>query len=151
IVADAEAGYGGHLNVFELMKAMIENGASGVHFEDQLASEKKCGHLGGKVLIPTQTAVKNLISSRFAADVMVTPTIIMARTDAKLADLITSDVDEADAPFLTGERTVERFHRTIAGLDQAIARGLAYAPYADLIWCVTAELDLDEARRFAEA
>lgn len=151
IVADAEAGFGGHLNVFELMKAMIENGASGVHFEDQLASEKKCGHLGGKVLIPTQTAVKNLISARFAADVMGTPTIIMARTDANAADLITSDVDEADAPFLTGERTVEGFHRTKAGLDQAIARGLAYAPYADLIWCETAEPDLDEARRFAEA
>lgn len=151
IVADAEAGFGGHLNVFELMKAMIENGASGVHFEDQLASEKKCGHLGGKVLIPTQTAVKNLISARFAADVMGTPTIIMARTDANAADLITSDVDEADAPFLTGERTVEGFYRTKAGLDQAIARGLAYAPYADLIWCETAEPDLDEARRFAEA
>ena len=151
IVADAEAGFGGHLNVFELMKAMIENGASGVHFEDQLASEKKCGHLGGKVLIPTQTAVKNLISARFAADVMGTPTIIMARTDANAADLITSDVDEADAPFLTGERTVEGFYRTKAGLDQAIARGLSYAPYADLIWCETAEPDLDEARRFAEA
>ncbi len=151
IVADAEAGFGGHLNVFELMKAMIENGASGVHFEDQLASEKKCGHLGGKVLIPTQTAVKNLISARFAADVMGTPTIIMARTDANAADLITSDVDEADAEFLTGERTVEGFYRTKAGLDQAIARGLAYAPYADLIWCETAEPDLDEARRFAEA
>ena len=151
IVADAEAGFGGHLNVFELMKGMIENGASGVHFEDQLASEKKCGHLGGKVLIPTQTAVKNLISARFAADVMGTPTIIMARTDANAADLITSDVDEADAPFLTGERTVEGFYRTKAGLDQAIARGLAYAPYADLIWCETAEPDLDEARRFAEA
>src|SRR5690625_4072777 len=151
IVADAEAGFGGHLNVFELMKAMIEAGASGVHFEDQLASEKKCGHLGGKVLIPTQTAVKNLIAARFAADVMGTPTVIMARTDANAADLITSDVDEYDAPFLTGERTVEGFYRTKAGLDQAIARGLAYAPYADLIWCETAEPDLDEARRFAEA
>lgn len=151
IIADAEAGFGGHLNVFELMKGMIENGASGVHFEDQLASEKKCGHLGGKVLLPTQQAVKNLISARFAADVMGTPTIIMARTDANAADLITSDVDEYDAPFMTGERTQEGFYRTKAGLDQAIARGLAYAPYADLIWCETAEPDLDEARRFAEA
>lgn len=151
IVADAEAGFGGHLNVFELMKSMIEAGASGVHFEDQLASEKKCGHLGGKVLIPTQTAIKNLISARFAADVMGTPTVIMARTDANAADLITSDVDEYDHQFLTGERTVEGFYRTKAGLDQAIARGLAYAPYADLIWCETAEPDLDEARRFAEA
>src|SRR5699024_1481970 len=151
IVADAEAGFGGHLNVFELMKSMIEAGASGVHFEDQLASEKKCGHLGGKVLIPTQTAIKNLISARFAADVMGTPTVIMARTDANAADLITSDVDEYDHQFLTGERTVEGFYRTKAGLDQAIARGLAYAQYADLIWCETAEPDLDEARRFAEA
>ncbi|MEJ8778792.1 isocitrate lyase [Pseudogracilibacillus sp. ICA-222130] len=151
IVADAEAGFGGHLNVFELMKSMIEAGASGVHFEDQLASEKKCGHLGGKVLIPTQTAIKNLISARFAADVMGTPTVIMARTDANAADLITSDVDKYDHQFLTGERTVEGFYRTKAGLDQAIARGLAYAPYADLIWCETAEPDLEEARRFAEA
>src|SRR5690625_3487688 len=151
IVADAEAGFGGQLNVFELMKSMIEAGASGVHFEDQLASEKKCGHLGGKVLIPTQTAVKNLISARFAADVMGTPTIIMARTDANAADLMTSDVDEYDTPFLTGERTIEGFYRTKAGLDQAIARGLAYAPYADLIWCETAEPDLEEARKFAEA
>lgn len=151
IVADAEAGFGGHLNVFELMKAMIEAGASGVHFEDQLASEKKCGHLGGKVLIPTQTAIKNLVAARLAADVMGTPTIIMARTDANAADLLTSDVDEYDRPFLTGERTVEGFYRTKAGLDQAIARGLAYAPYADLIWCETAEPDLEEARQFAEA
>src|SRR5699024_6179009 len=151
IVADAEAGFGGHLNVFELMKSMIEAGASGVHFEDQLASEKKCGHLGGKVLIPTQTAVKNLVAARFAADVMGTPTVIMARTDANAADLITDDVIEYDKPFFTGERTVEGFYRTKAGLDQAIARGLAYAPYADLIWCETAEPDLDEARRFAEA
>ncbi|HLR42348.1 MAG TPA: isocitrate lyase [Pseudogracilibacillus sp.] len=151
IVADAEAGFGGHLNVYELMKAMIEAGASGVHFEDQLASEKKCGHLGGKVLIPTQTAVKNLVSARLAADVMGTPTIIMARTDANAADLITSDVDETDHKFLTGERTVEGFYRTKAGLDQAIARGLAYAPYADLIWCETADPDLEEARAFAEA
>lgn len=151
IVADAEAGFGGHLNVFELMKAMIEAGASGVHFEDQLASEKKCGHLGGKVLIPTQTAVKNLIAARLAADVMGTPTIIMARTDANAADLITSDVDDYDKPFLTGERTVEGFYRTKAGIDQAIARGLAYAPYADLIWCETAEPDIKEAKEFADA
>lgn len=151
IVADAEAGFGGHLNVFELMKSMIEAGASAVHFEDQLASEKKCGHLGGKVLLPTQTAVKNLVSARFAADVMGTPTVIMARTDANAADLITSDIDPADEPFMTGERTEEGFYRTNAGIDQAIARGLAYAPYADLIWCETAEPDLDEARKFAEA
>lgn len=151
IVADAEAGFGGHLNVFELMKSMIEAGASGVHFEDQLASEKKCGHLGGKVLLPTQTAVKNLISARFAADVMGTPTIIMARTDANAADLITSDVDEHDAPFITGERTQEGFYRTKAGIDQAIARGLAYAPYADLIWCETAEPNIAEAEQFAKA
>ncbi len=151
IVADAEAGFGGHLNVFELMKSMIESGASGVHFEDQLASEKKCGHLGGKVLLPTQTAVKNLVSARFAADVMGTPTVIMARTDANAADLITSDVDETDAPFITGERTVEGFYRTKSGIDQAIARGLAYAPYADLLWCETAEPDLKEAQQFADA
>lgn len=151
IVADAEAGFGGHLNVFELMKSMIEAGASAVHFEDQLASEKKCGHLGGKVLLPTQTAVKNLISARFAADVMGTPTVIMARTDANAANLITSDVDPADEAFITGERTQEGFYRTKAGIDQAIARGLAYAPYADLIWCETAEPNIDEARRFAEA
>src|SRR5699024_6875075 len=135
----------------ELMKSMIEAGASAVHFEDQLASEKKCGHLGGKVLLPTQTAVKNLISARFAADVMGTPTVIMARTDANAADLITSDIDPADEQFMTGERTEEVFYRTNAGIDQAIARGLAYAPYADLIWCETAEPDLDEARKFAEA
>jgi len=151
IIADAEAGFGGHLNVFELMKSMIESGASGVHFEDQLASEKKCGHLGGKVLLPTQTAVKNLVSARFAADVMGTPTVIMARTDANAADLITSDIDEADAPFITGERTVEGFYRTKSGIDQAIARGLAYAPYADLLWCETAEPDLKEAQQFADA
>ncbi|WP_404357150.1 isocitrate lyase [Cytobacillus firmus] len=151
IVADAEAGFGGQLNVFELMKGMIESGAGGVHFEDQLSSEKKCGHLGGKVLLPTQTAVKNLISARLAADVMGVPTVIVARTDANAADLITSDVDPYDAPFITGERTPEGFFRTKAGLDQAIARGLAYAPYADLVWCETSEPDLDEARRFAEA
>ncbi|SCC20088.1 isocitrate lyase [[Bacillus] enclensis] len=151
IVADAEAGFGGQLNVFELMKGMIESGASAVHFEDQLSSEKKCGHLGGKVLLPTQTAVKNLISARLAADVMGTPTLIVARTDANAADLITSDVDSYDAPFITGERTPEGFFRTKAGLDQAIARGLAYAPYADLVWCETSEPNLDEARQFAEA
>ncbi|MCM3669675.1 isocitrate lyase [Mesobacillus maritimus] len=151
IVADAEAGFGGQLNVFELMKGMIEAGASGVHFEDQLSSEKKCGHLGGKVLLPTQTAVRNLISARLAADVMGTPTLVIARTDANAADLITSDVDPYDAPFITGDRTPEGFFRTKAGLDQAIARGLAYAPYADLIWCETSEPNLEEARRFAEA
>ncbi|MCA1024059.1 isocitrate lyase [Halobacillus litoralis] len=151
IVADAEAGFGGQLNVFELMKGMIEAGAAGVHFEDQLSSEKKCGHLGGKVLLPTQTAVRNLISARFAADVMGVPTLIIARTDANAADLITSDIDGQDAPFLTGERTAEGFYKTRAGIDQAIARGLAYAPYADLVWCETSEPDLDEARRFAEA
>ncbi|KZE46571.1 isocitrate lyase [Brevibacillus parabrevis] len=151
IVADAEAGFGGPLNVFELMKSMIEAGAAGVHFEDQLASEKKCGHMGGKVLIPTQAAVRNLISARLAADVMGVPTIIVARTDANGAFLITSDVDPQDQPFLTGERTPEGFFRLRGGLDAAIARGLAYAPYADLIWCETSEPNLDEARRFAEA
>ncbi|MFC7786089.1 MULTISPECIES: isocitrate lyase [unclassified Rossellomorea] len=151
IVADAEAGFGGQLNVFELMKGMIESGASAVHFEDQLSSEKKCGHLGGKVLLPTQTSVKNLISARLAADVMGVPTLIVARTDANAADLITSDVDPYDAQFITGERTPEGFFRTRAGLDQAIARGLAYAPYADLVWCETSEPSLEEARQFAEA
>jgi len=151
IVADAEAGFGGPLNVFELMKGMIEAGAAGVHFEDQLASEKKCGHMGGKVLIPTQAAVRNLVSARFAADVMGVPTIIVARTDANGAFLITSDIDEQDQPFLTGERTPEGFFRLRGGLDAAIARGLAYAPYADLIWCETSEPNLEEARRFAEA
>lgn len=151
IVADAEAGFGGQLNVFELMKGMIEAGAAGVHFEDQLSSEKKCGHLGGKVLLPTQTAVRNLISARLAADVMGTPTLVVARTDANAADLITSDVDPYDAEFITGERTPEGFFRVKAGLDQAISRGLAYAPYADLVWCETAEPSLEEARQFAEA
>ena len=151
IVADAEAGFGGQLNCFELMKGMIEAGAAGVHFEDQLSSEKKCGHLGGKVLLPTQTAVRNLIAARLAADVMGVPTVLVARTDANAADLITSDVDPIDAPFITGERTPEGFFRTMAGLDQAIARGLAYAPYADLIWCETSEPNIEEARRFAEA
>jgi isocitrate lyase len=151
IVADAEAGFGGQLNCFELMKSMIEAGAAGVHFEDQLSSEKKCGHLGGKVLLPTQTAVKNLISARLAADVMGVPALLIARTDADAADLITSNVDPADAPFITGERTPEGFFRTRAGLDQAIARGLAYAPYADLIWCETSEPNLEDAKRFADA
>ncbi|MBE5091288.1 isocitrate lyase [Bacillus thuringiensis] len=151
IVADAEAGFGGQLNVFELMKGMIEAGAAGVHFEDQLSSEKKCGHLGGKVLLPTQTAVRNLISARLAADVMGVPTVIVARTDADAADLITSDIDPIDQEFITGERTPEGFYRTKAGLNQAIARGLAYAPYADLVWCETSEPDLEDAKRFAEA
>ncbi|MDV2581395.1 isocitrate lyase [Alkalibacillus haloalkaliphilus] len=151
IVADAEAGFGGQLNVFELMKGMIESGASAVHFEDQLSSEKKCGHLGGKVLLPTQNSVRNLVSARLAADVMGTPTVIIARTDANAADLITSDIDPYDEPFLTGERTVEGFYRTKPGIDQAISRGLAYAPYADLLWCETAEPDLEEAKRFADA
>ena len=151
IMADAEAGFGGQLNVFELMKGMIEAGASGVHFEDQLSSEKKCGHLGGKVLLPTQTAVRNLIAARLAADVMGVPTILVARTDADAADLITSDVDPYDRPFITGERTGEGFFRTKAGLDQAIARGLAYAPYADLVWCETSEPNLEDAKRFADA
>ncbi|MEH7386787.1 isocitrate lyase [Bacillus sp. JJ1521] len=151
IVADAEAGFGGQLNVFELMKGMIEAGAAGVHFEDQLSSEKKCGHLGGKVLLPTQTAVRNLISARLAADVMGVPTLLVARTDADAADLITSDIDPVDQEFITGERTPEGFFRTKAGLDQAIARGLAYAPYADLIWCETSEPDLEQAKRFADA
>ncbi len=151
IVADAEAGFGGVLNAFELMKSMIGAGAAAVHFEDQLASVKKCGHMGGKVLVPTQEAVQKLIAARLAADVCDVPTVLMARTDANAADMVTTDVDECEAPFLTGERTPEGFHRTRAGLDQAIARGLAYAPYADLIWCETAVPDLDEARRFAEA
>ena len=151
ILADAEAGFGGALNVFELMKGMIEAGAAGVHFEDQLASEKKCGHMGGKVLLPTAQAVRNLISARLAADVMGVPTVIVARTDADGADLITSDVDPSDADFLTGERTMEGFYRTRAGLDQAIARGLAYAPYADVVWCETSKPDIEQARRFAEA
>ncbi|ETI69526.1 isocitrate lyase [Neobacillus vireti] len=151
IVADAEAGFGGQLNCFELMKGMIEAGASGVHFEDQLSSEKKCGHLGGKVLLPTQTAVRNLIAARLAADVMDVPTVLVARTDANAADLITSDIDMNDAPFITGERTGEGFFRVRAGIEQAIARGLAYAPYADLIWCETSEPNIDEARQFAEA
>ncbi len=151
IVADAEAGFGGQLNCFELMKGMIEAGAAGVHFEDQLSSEKKCGHLGGKVLLPTQTAVRNLIAARLAADVMGVPTILIARTDADAADLITSDIDPTDAPFITGDRTPEGFFRTKAGIDQAIARGLSYAPYADLIWCETSEPNLEDAKKFADA
>jgi isocitrate lyase len=151
IVADAEAGFGGPLNVFELMKAMIEAGAAGVHLEDQLASEKKCGHMGGKVLIPTQTAVRNLTAARLAADVLGVPTILIARTDANGANLLTSDIDSYDHDFVTGERTTEGFYRVRDGIEQAISRGLAYAPYADLIWCETSEPNLDEARRFAEA
>ncbi|MCF8564942.1 isocitrate lyase [Alicyclobacillus tolerans] len=151
IVADAEAGFGGPLNVFELMKSMIEAGAAGVHFEDQLSSEKKCGHMGGKVLIPTATAVRNLVAARLAADVMGVPTLIMARTDANGAYLITSDIDPRDQELLTGERTQEGFYRTRGGLESAIRRGLAYAPYADLIWCETAEPNVEEARQFAEA
>ena len=151
IVADGEAGFGGPLNVFELTKAMIEAGAAGVHYEDQLASEKKCGHMGGKVLIPTQQAVRNLVAARLAADVMDVPTILLARTDANAANLLTSDIDPADEPFLTGERTSEGFFRVRSGLDAAIARGRSYARYADLLWCETAEPSLDEARRFAES
>jgi isocitrate lyase len=151
IMADAEAGFGGALNCFELMKAMIEAGVAGVHFEDQLASEKKCGHMGGKVLLPTSQAVRNLIAARLAADVEDVPTVLMARTDALGADLLLSDADPADERFMTGERTEEGFYRTEAGMEQAVARGLAYAPYADLIWCETAEPDLDEAEQFAEA
>lgn len=151
IIADAEAGFGGPLNAFELAKAMIEAGAAGIHFEDQLASGKKCGHLGGKVLVPTQSFIRTLNAARLAADTMGVPTIIMARTDADAARLITSDIDERDRPFLTGERTAEGFYRMTGGIECAIARGLAYAPYADLIWCETSTPDLDEARRFAEA
>ena len=151
IVADAEAGFGGVLNAFELMKSMIAAGAAGVHFEDQLASVKKCGHMGGKVLVPTVEAVQKLIAARLAADVCDVPTVLMARTDANAADMVTSDVDEWDRPFITGERTPEGFYRTKNGLPQAISRALAYAPYADLIWCETAVPDLNEAREFAEA
>jgi len=151
IVADAEAGFGGALNAFELMKAMIEAGAAAVHFEDQLSSAKKCGHMGGKVLAPTGEFIQKLTAARLAADVMGAPTILIARTDANSATLLTSDVDERDRAFLTGERTVEGFYRVTGGLDHAIARGLAYAPYADMIWCETSEPDLGEAREFAEA
>ncbi len=151
IVADAEAGFGGVLNAFELMKSMIEAGAAGVHFEDQLASVKKCGHMGGKVLVSTREAVEKLIAARLAADCMGVPTILLARTDAEAADLLTSDVDDNDKPFCTGERTAEGFFKVRNGLEQAVARGLAYAPYADLIWCETGKPDLEFARLFAEA
>jgi isocitrate lyase len=151
IVADAEAGFGGPLNAFELMRAMIEAGAAGVHFEDQLASEKKCGHLGGKVLVPTGQFIRTLVAARLAADVAGVPTLLVARTDALSATLLTSDVDERDREFLTGERTPEGFFRVRPGIEAPIARALAYAPYADLIWCETSTPDLDEARVFAEA
>jgi isocitrate lyase len=151
IVADAEAGFGGVLNAFELMKSMIEAGAAAVHFEDQLASVKKCGHMGGKVLVPTREAVEKLNAARLAADVCGVPTLLVARTDAEAADLLTSDIDPNDAPFITGERTAEGFYKTRNGLDQAISRGLAYAPHADLVWCETGKPDLAFARAFAEA
>ena len=151
IVADAEAGFGGPLNAFELMKSMIEAGAAAVHFEDQLASAKKCGHMGGKVVVPVAEFVQKLIAARFAADVMGVPTLLIARTDANSAGLLLSDIDQRDQPFLTGVRTPEGFFGFRGGLDAAIARGLAYAPYADMIWCETSEPNLMEARRFAEA
>jgi isocitrate lyase len=151
IVADAEAGFGGVLNAHELMKHMIEAGAAGVHFEDQLAAAKKCGHMGGKVLVPTQEAVQKLVAARLAADILGVPTVLFARTDAEAANLVTSDFDENDKPFLTGERTAEGFYCTRNGLGQAISRGLAYAPYADLVWCETGKPDLKFARDFAEA
>ena len=151
IVADGEAGFGGPLNVYELTKKFIKAGVAGVHFEDQLASEKKCGHMGGKVLVPTQTMIKNLKAARLAADVMGVPLIILARTDANAAKLITNDIDENDKPFLTGKRSPEGFHYVKDGLDQAISRGLAYAPYSDLIWCETGKPSLDEAEKFAKA
>jgi isocitrate lyase len=150
IVADAEAGFGGPLNVFELTKAMIEAGAAAIHLEDQLASEKKCGHMGGKVLVPTRSALAHLTAARLAADVCNVPTIIIARTDANGASLLTSDIDERDRPFLTGDRTTEGFHHVCAGIDQAIARGISYAPLADMVWCETSEPNLDEAKKFAE-
>src|SRR5437016_11722922 len=151
IVADAEAGFGGVLNAFELMKAMIDAGAAGVHFEDQLASVKKCGHMGGKVLVPTREAVEKLVAARLAADIMGVPTLVLARTDAEAADLVTSDVDANDKPFCTGERTVEGFYKTRNGLEQAVARGLAYAQFADLLWCETGKPDLEFAKAFADA
>jgi isocitrate lyase len=151
IVADAEAGFGGVLNAFELMKGMIEAGAAGVHFEDQLASAKKCGHMGGKVLVPTQEAIAKLTAARLAADILDVPTLIVARTDADAANLLTSDVDPRDHEFITGKRTVEGFFEVKAGLDQAIARGVAYAPFADLVWCETSKPDIAQAKRFAEA
>ena len=151
IVADAEAGFGGHLNAYELAKSLIEAGAAGIHYEDQLASEKKCGHLGGKVLVPTSHFIKTLTSARLAADVAGVPTVIIARTDANSAKLITSDIDPIDHRFITEERTAEGFYRITGGLEMAIARGVAYAPYADMIWCETSTPDLSEARRFADA
>jgi isocitrate lyase len=151
IVADAEAGFGGVLNAFELMKNMISSGAAGVHFEDQLAAVKKCGHMGGKVLVPTHEACEKLIAARFAADVMGVPTIVLARTDAEAANLVTCDHDANDKPFLTGERTPEGFYRVKNGLEQAISRGVAYAPYADLVWCETGVPDIGFAREFAQA
>jgi isocitrate lyase len=151
IVADAEAGFGGALNVHEIMKSFIEAGAAGVHFEDQLAAEKKCGHLGGKVLIPTKTAIRNLISARLAADLLGVPTLIVARTDADAATLITSDVDPVDQPFITGEKTEEGFFHVKSGIESAIARAISYAPYADLIWCETSHPSLEEAKQFADA
>ncbi|AVV36312.1 MULTISPECIES: isocitrate lyase [Pantoea] len=151
IVADAEAGFGGVLNAYELMKAMIQAGAAAVHFEDQLAAVKKCGHMGGKVLVPTQEAIQKLVAARLAADVMGVPTVLLARTDADAADLITSDCDEYDRPFVRGDRTAEGFFRTHAGIEQAISRGLAYAPYADILWCETSTPDLAMAQRFADA
>jgi len=151
IVADAEAGFGGVLNAYELMKAMIQAGAAAVHFEDQLAAVKKCGHMGGKVLVPTQEAIQKLVAARLAADVMGVPTVLLARTDADAADLITSDCDEYDRPFIRGDRTAEGFFRTQAGIEQAISRGLAYAPYADILWCETSTPDLAMAQRFADA
>jgi isocitrate lyase len=151
IIADGEAGFGGPLNVFELTKKFIKAGAAGVHFEDQLASEKKCGHMGGKVLVPTQTMIKNLKSARLAADIMRVPLIILARTDANAAKLITNDFDDNDKPFLTGKRSPEGFYYVKNGLDQAISRGLAYAPFSDLIWCETSKPNLEEAKRFSEA
>jgi isocitrate lyase len=151
IVADAEAGFGGNLNAFELMKHMIRVGAAGVHYEDQLSSAKKCGHMGGKVLVPTQEAIGKLSAARLAADVLGVPTVLIARTDADAANLITSNVDDRDQDFITGERTAEGFYRTRAGLDQAIARGLAYAPYSDMLWCETSKPDLAQAKRFADA
>lgn len=150
IIADAEAGFGGLLNAFELMKSMIRAGASAVHYEDQLGSEKKCGHLGGKVLVPTRHAVKNLVAARLAADVLGVSTVIIGRTDANAATLITTDIDSKDQKFLTGERTVEGYYRTKCGLEAAIARAVSYAPYCDLLWCETSNPDLDEAKRFAE-
>jgi isocitrate lyase len=150
IIADAEAGFGGALNAFELMKMMIESGAAAVHFEDQLASEKKCGHLGGKVLVPTQQFIRTLASARLAADVMGVDTLVVARTDAQSATLITSDIDERDHPFITGERTAEGFYRLRNGLEMAIDRAISYAPYADVLWCETSTPDIEEARQFAE-